>query len=267
MKIKLLLLFILSINSFALSCNNATQKIFFEKDVKGIVLIAHGLNLNPEKMETLGNYYKSQNIEPLYVKLTGHTKNTNWKAASKQKWIKDFYLPLCQAQLNAKELNVPLYALGYSLGAVVIQHAIEKFRVPFKSVMYIAPAFKTRWYTGFITSLFKMGLEFNIPSGNFVEYRAKPNTGLLAYKAMWELSQDLKYKDSVPKTIIMDKRDELIDIYSTRDLCKKWESCQFTEIASSPTKNEKTIYHLAIDQATLGQKMWNKVTSKISLSL
>jgi len=112
-----------------------------------------------------------------------------------------------------------------------------------------------------------MGLEFNIPSGNFVEYRAKPNTGLLAYKAMWELNQDLEFKDSTPKMIIMDKRDELIDIYSTRELCEKWNNCQFTEIASSPTKNEKTIYHLAIDQATLGQQMWNKVTSKISLSL
>ncbi len=258
---------IISTNGLALNCNNATRKITFEGDVKGIVLIAHGLNLNPDKMETLGNYYKSQSISPLYIKLTGHTKETNWKSVSKERWIKDFYIPLCQAYLSSKELKVPLYGLGFSLGAELIQHSIEKFKAPFKSVTYIAPAFKTRWYTSFITLLFKVGFTFNLPSGNFVEYRAKSSTGLLAYKSMWEINKDLTFRDEVPKTILMDMRDELIDFYSTRDLCKKWKNCTFVELKSKPTRNEKSIYHLAIDPSTLGQVMWKKLTSKITLGL
>ncbi len=266
-KILISLLLILSTQTYALNCNNATRKVIFDEDTKGIVLIVHGLNLNPEKMETLGNYYKSQSLSPLYVKLTGHTKNSNWDQVDKDRWIKDFYLPLCQAHLNSKELKVPMYAIGYSLGAVVIQNAIEKFKAPFKSVTYIAPAFKTRWYTSFINILFKLGFEFNLPSGNFVEYRAKANTGLKAYKAMWEIEQSLEYKDTIPKLVMMDKRDELVDFYSTRELCQSWKGCKFVEISSKPTKNEKSIYHLAIDPATLGQKTWKKLTSKIGLSL
>lgn len=257
----------MSTKSYALSCNNAVSNISFEKGTKGIVLIVHGLNLNPEKMETLGNYYKSQSISPIYVKLTGHTKNSKWDNVTKQRWIKDFYIPLCQAYINSKERNIPLYGLGYSLGAVVIQNSIEAFKVPFKSVTYIAPAFKTRWYTSFITMLFKLGFEFSLPSGNFVEYRAKDNTGLKAYKAMWELNNNLKFKDNVPKLIMMDKRDELIDIHSTKKLCSSSKACKFIEIVSRPTKNEKSIYHLAIDPATLGQESWKKLTSKIGLSL
>ncbi|WP_372652690.1 serine aminopeptidase domain-containing protein [Halobacteriovorax sp.] len=266
-KIFIILSFILSLDSLALNCNNATRKVIFDEDTKGIVLIVHGLNLSPEKMETLGNYYKSQSLSPLYVKLTGHTENSKWDQVNKDRWIKDFYLPLCQAYLNSKELKVPMYALGYSLGAVVIQNSIEKFNAPFKSVTYIAPAFKTRWYTSFINILFKVGFEFSLPSGNFVEYRAKPNTGLKAYKAMYEIEKQLEYKDSISKLILMDKRDELIDFYSTQTLCENSKNCKFVEISSRPTRNEKSIYHLAIDPATLGQKAWKKLTSKIGLSL
>ncbi|ATH07799.1 hypothetical protein BIY24_07510 [Halobacteriovorax marinus] len=268
MKIVLIIsLMLASFSSLALSCNNFKQQITFEDDIKGIILIVHGLNLNPEKMESLGNFYKAKKIAPIYVRLTGHTENTSWDQVTKQRWIKDFYSPLCQAHVNSKQLNIPMYGLGFSLGALVIQHAIEKFNAPFESVSYIAPAFKTRWYTMFITALFKMGLTFEIPSGNFVEYRAKDSTGLLAYKGMWEITQELKFNDNIKKVITMDKRDELIDYFSTRDLCKTWSNCQMEELISSPSKNEKKIYHLAIDSATLGQKAWNKLTLILSQQL
>jgi alpha-beta hydrolase superfamily lysophospholipase len=244
-------------------CSNAKQMIHPTKDTRGVVVVVHGLNLNPDKMKTLASIFIEKKVTPIYIHLTGHTERSKWKFVSAKRWRQDLYKGLCQAYLISKDRKIPMYGLGYSLGSVVLQDAIEKFKVPFKSTFHISPAFETRWYTGFITALFKMGLKFDIPSSNFVEYRAKSTTSLLAYKAMWELNDKLKHEDEIEKTILMDHRDELVDFTSTRHLCNKIKNCTFLELKNQPFKRPKTIYHLSIDPQTTGEKSWQFIRKTI----
>jgi len=262
-----LLLLLVGQNTLALNCNNIKQKLVIPMDAKGIVLLVHGLNLKPKKMEEIGEVFKKNKISPIYISLTGHNKNTSWKQVTKKRWRIDFYKPLCQAHVNAMQRKIPLYAVGHSLGAVVIQDALEKYKVPFKEVFYLSPAFRTRWYTGFITLLFKMGLESSIPSSNFVEYRAKDDTSLLAYKAMWEMNESLNFKDSVKKNIYMDLRDELVDFTNTRSLCNLMKNCKFHHLTNKPKERGKTIYHLNVDQDSNGIKSWQYLTRSFEKAL
>lgn len=244
-------------------CSNAKQMIHPTKDIKGVVLIVHGLNLNPKKMHDIGAIFKERKITPVYLNLTGHTKRSDWSKVTAKKWRDDLYKGLCQAFLISKDRNIPMYGFGYSLGSVLLQDAIERFKVPFEKTFHISPAFETRWYTGFVTALFKVGFEFNIPSSNFVEYRAKPNTSLLAYKAMWEINDGLKFNDKLEKIIFMDHRDEVVDFTSTKHLCNKIENCSFHELKNKPLNMPKSIYHLSIDPKTTGAKSWQFIRKSI----
>nr|WP_255411308.1 hypothetical protein [Halobacteriovorax sp. HLS] len=226
-------------------------------------MIAHGLNLNPEKMEVIGSIFKERKVTPIYVKLTGHTKNSNWEAVSADRWRKDFYKGLCQAFLISKNSKVPMYAFGYSLGSVLIQDAVEKFKAPFAKVFHISPAFKTRWYVGFITGLFKLGFTFNIPSSNYEDYRAQSNTSLVAYKSMYELNQGLKYSDELENFIFMDLRDELVDYTNTKHLCEMKKNCKFTELKNTPFDRGKKIYHLSLDPQSAGLESWQLIRKTI----
>lgn len=262
------ILILLTIQSaHALNCNNVKQKLVIPEDAKGIVLLVHGLNLKPSKMEEIGEFFKKNKVSPIYISLTGHNDKTNWSQVSEKRWRIDFYKPLCQAHVNAKQRGIPLYAVGHSLGAVIIQDALEKYRVPFKEVFYLSPAFKTRWYTGAITLLFKMGLKTSIPSSNFVEYRAKDDTSLLAYKAMWEINESLEFKDSIKKSIYMDLRDELVDFTHTRSLCSVAKNCHFHELKNRPKDRGKTIYHLNVDLDSNGVKSWQYLTRSFQNAL
>ena len=244
-------------------CSNAKLMIHPVKETKGVVIIVHGLNLNPDKMKAVGTIFKERNVTPIYIKLTGHTERTKWSQVSSKRWRQDLYKGLCQAYLISKERKIPMYGFGYSLGSVLLQDAIEKFKVPFKETFHISPAFETRWYVGFITALFKVGFSFNLPSSNFVEYRAKPNTSLGAYEAMWELNEGLKFEDKIQKTIFIDHRDELVDFTSTKHLCNKINNCTFLELKNKPFKRPKTIYHLSIDPQSTGSKSWQFIRKSI----
>ncbi|OUR97327.1 hypothetical protein A9Q84_13465 [Halobacteriovorax marinus] len=265
---RLCLIILLTIqNIYALNCSNIKQELVVPEDSKGIVLLVHGLNLAPKKMQELGEVFKKNQVAPIYISLTGHNENTNWSQVTKKRWRVDFYKPLCQAQVNALQKNIPLYAVGHSLGAVIIQDALEKYKVPFKEVFYLSPAFKTRWYTGFITLLFKMGLTTSIPSSNFVEYRAKSDTSLLAYKAMWEINESLKFEDTIKKNFFIDLRDEMVDFTTTKSLCNIITNCHFHRLIIKPKERQKTIYHLNVDRDSNGVKSWQYLTKTLEKAL
>ena len=238
-----------------------------KEDIKGVVVIVHGLNLNPEKMHTLGSIFIEKKVTPVYIRLKGHAEKSTWKGVSKQRWITDYYKGLCQAYLMSKKRNVPLYGMGYSLGSLVIQNSIETLKAPFEKTFHISPAYRTRWYSAFITGLFKMGFEFDIPSSNFTEYRAQTSTSLLAYKAMWEINETLKFKDEIPQFIFMDYRDELVDFTDTKHLCGIKKNCTFNRLKNTPFDSPKKIYHLSIDPKTTGSESWQFIRKSISKEL
>jgi esterase/lipase len=250
-------------NINALSCTNAKLRIMPKDDITGVVIVAHGLNLSPKMMHSLGSIFIEKKVTPIYIQLTGHAKGAEWKGVDPKRWRTDFYKGLCQAYLISKQRKVPMYAMGYSLGSVMIQDSIEKFKAPYKETFHISPAFRTRWYSGFITALFKVGFEFEIPSSNFTEYRAQDTTSLLAYKAMWEINESLKFDDENKTTILMDYRDELVDFTNTKALCSKKKNCTFIRLKNKPFNTPKKIYHLSIDPKTTGNDSWQIIRKNI----
>ena len=48
-----------------------------QEDVKGVILLAHGLNLRPSKMNSLGHTFSRHGFYSLRVSLAGHRGNLN----------------------------------------------------------------------------------------------------------------------------------------------------------------------------------------------
>ncbi len=99
----------------------------------GVVLVIHGLNLNPNRMKEIISILNDINLEVLLLSLYGHGNNFNkqtgkneskarlnsFKKVTYDKWKTETQLGYGIILKRAKQLNCPVYFVGYSLGGLM----------------------------------------------------------------------------------------------------------------------------------------------------
>ncbi len=238
---------------------------------KAIALVAHGLNLKPSKMNALAKVLTSNGTEVLRVSLAGHRgSKKEGLFTTHQTWRNEFQAHYCLAKKRAQSLNVPLYFLGFSLGALAgvdflntqVSHLVEK-------MVLISPATDVHWYSKIPGNLGWIGGRISLPSKNIKAYRSQPSTSLASYRAMKESQESLDEISlsslNIPTMIFVDPDDELVSLKKINKRINKQrlDNWKTKSINNSGSTLKKTYHHLVVDKASMGSHQWEIVKKNI----
>lgn len=235
--------------------------------VKAVVLLLHGLNLKPQKMDDWSKALAVHGAEVMRFALYGHTgDHEHMRAVTAEVWRQQFKEAVRAAQSRAKELKVPVYFIGFSLGALVglewLANDGEKEAGITKMVL-IAPALTVPWYSrAAIKMLSIFGRGLMLPSRSPEAYRANKGTSIAAYQALFELKHSLelkKYKNANISTLVLiDREDELVDSRGIRKIINDFRLGAWTlEIVDNRFAYDNYGFrHLMVDEEAIGKGLW-----------
>lgn len=224
---------------------------------KAVVLIAHGLNLDPKKMDTLALFFRSVHCDVLRMAL----------GADPLQWEDKFADDYDRAQDHADVLDLPLYFVGYSLGALLGLHFMSKHREhKIKRIALFAPATQTKAFTkitAWFSLLFPKG---SLPSLNLSDYRDRGHTTFAEYKMMHEMQKHIQRETfNVPALIFSSPKDELIDHGKLEKFAGKNAEWKVLALSNQDSPLSRKYHHLMIDDQSLGRSEWEKILKNLTI--
>lgn len=242
---------------------------FFEatnREYKGKVLVVHGLNTKPSKMNQIIGVLNDEGYDCFSIVLKGHDGSIeDMKTATREDWFDDYAGAFEIIKKHKQETGLGFYFVGYSLGAqLFLDFVIDTNEsVPEKMILF-APPIKTKWMSSFVKFFYIAGGEFMVPSFNLKEYRVHDGTSVNAYKGLFESIEALENSDdldrlNIPTQVIIDPKDELVSLGKLEKFIKdkKLKNWNLTKVSTKNSNLEKPYHHLIIDDLALGQDEWN----------
>lgn len=241
---------------------------------KAVVILLHGLNLKPEKMDDWAEALKSHGAITLRLSLHGHNQSlANIRDVTGEMWREQFKKAVSVAQSLAED-KLPIYFIGFSLGALVGLEWLALDKNPhadqIKKMVLIAPAIATPWYSNAALSMMSLfGNGFMVPSRSPKEYRVNKGSSVAAYKALFELKCSLlekKFKNAnVPTLILIDKYDELIPSKEIKKIIGEHRLGQWALdiIDNRVAYKNQGFRHLMVDKGSCGPGLWENLVKKV----
>ncbi len=241
----------------------ANPAFFFTgKAPRAVVLTAHGLNTRPGIMLPLITWLQEKGCDAFLLKLYGHHEGSGPFAELQEgRWQQEFEAGYRQARERARALRVPLYFIGYSLGALVGQYAMfsEPGRVSFDKQVLLAPAIALRSRTYLLKGLFFLPGSWAIPSKAPDGYRANRRTPLQAYKILFAQQRRIRngcfQHLNIPSLIIVDPQDELISLRKLRKYKAEFGLDNYHILELDPEEGA-SYHHLIVDEWSMGRGNW-----------
>ena len=187
-------------------------------------------------------------------------------------WKNQAYLHYCAAKSLADDEGLPLYFLGFSLGALIYEYLITAKTaepVQFEKAILFSPAIALRPYTKLILWVPPYGNKSIVKSASPKEYHSHIGTSMAAYKALFSLQKSFHYSTigncNVDTIIFIDKKDELISFRLLRKIIKKnhltnWE---IHEVSNKGTVVKPIFHHLLIDSKCVSPQTWQYISQTI----
>jgi hypothetical protein len=186
-------------------------------------------------------------------------------------WEADMLKGYALARSLADEQNVPLYFLGFSLGALVSQYllSLRIENIQFDKQIFLAPATAIKIPRILKSCIPFLGDNLKIPSYTPKKYRLNEWLPAKIYKQMMYWERTILKKDgdhlNIPTLIIIDPKDELISYATIRKQIARFRltNYQCITLESSLRARSTRYHHLIIDEATMGKNNWAVVTNKL----
>ena len=251
--------------------------------LNGVALVIHGLNLQPDKMESIIGLLTHSCIDVLNLSLRGHGKNyiqkTNvdgntarmetFKTVSYEYWMKETHRAYGLAENRSHEKQVPLFLIGFSLGGLMGATLFASYPdVYFKRMVLLAPALHV--YTiNYLAKLLSPFPRLVIPSFFIKSYCSNMGTPVAAYSALFEAIEHFKknmgQRLNVPTLIFLDTKDEFVSYRKLKQIIKdeglhQWE---LHPVKKNTTGAKGKMHHLIIDESSIGKDAWNKMRGLI----
>ncbi|MFA6238418.1 MAG: alpha/beta hydrolase [Bacteriovorax sp.] len=231
----------------------------FKNDTRAVVLLAHGLNLRPDRMDQLAIFFTSNKCDVLRISL----------GADPDKWVDRFHDDYDAALEHAEVLQRPLYFVGFSLGALIgIRFLLKHSDHQFKKLVLFAPATHTHFYTAIPAMLGHLAPSIGLPSMNLLNYRERKSTTLNEYKKMHELQNDIKYalknnSINIPTLLITSPNDELVESSKLIKFAQSNPHWQCLEVSNHGSQLPRKYNHLMIDSEALGPEQWEILLKRL----
>jgi esterase/lipase len=235
--------------------------------IRGVAFLLHGLNAKPSVMDDLAKFLNGKGVDVLRGSLRGHLGNAMEKEdISREIWLQETYEYYCSAKKKSRELGVPLFFIGYSLGALIFNDLLVNTKgITVDKMVLFSPAFKIRWHLRLFSFIFKLGDFLKLPSANLPEYRSSNYTSFGAYRALWESYNSLDFEklDPPQALIIMDPKDELVSYSKTEDLVKKYPSWKLLPVDTSGSRNSRKYGHITFNEKSFGEGKWGDISKEM----
>jgi len=244
---------------------------------KAVVILLHGLNLKPSKMDDWSAALKNRGAHVIRFALYGHAGvDEHMKTVNADIWRQEFVNLVEVAKRKAKELDdVPLYFLGFSLGALVALEwsANNSSGDKFEKMVLIAPAISlSSFYRSLVDGAsWLLGDNMVVPSRSPEEYRANvKGTSVAAYRALFALTDLLETKNyqgtNVDTLVLIDQNDELVSSDRVREVIKQFKLSKWKlEIVDNRFAYDNYGFrHLMVDQQATGETLWKDLSDKVT---
>ncbi len=247
--------------------------------LNGVALVIHGLNLQPDKMESIIALLTHSYIDVLNLSLRGHGKNyiqkanvdgntarmETFKTVSYEYWMKETYRAYGLAGDRSHEKQVPLFLIGFSLGGLMGATLFASYPdVYFNRMVLLAPALHI--YTiNYLPKLLSPFPKLVIPSFFIKSYCSNMGTPVAAYRALFKAIEHFKknmgQKLNVPTLIFLDTKDEFVSYRKLKQIIKNEGLHQWKlhPIKKNTTGSKGKMHHLIIDESSIGKEAWNKM--------
>ena len=251
--------------------------------VNGVALVIHGLNLQPDKMESIIALLTHSCIDVLNLSLRGHGKNyiqtanvddnkarmETFKTVSYECWIKETHRAYGLAGNRSREKQVPLFLIGFSLGGLMGATLFASYPdVYFNRMVLLAPALHI--YTiNYLAKILSPFPRLVIPNFFIKSYCSNRGTPVAGYNALFaaieHFNKNMASKLNVPTLIFIDTRDELVSYRRLKRIIKNRGLHQWRlhPIEKSTTGAKEKMHHLIIDESSIGKDAWNEMRELI----
>ncbi len=220
---------------------------------KSLVLLGHGVNLNPEKMNDLLEELNLNGHDVVKIALAGHRPGENQIICSSKLWMDEFIQAYNYSNNIAKEKNYPLNFLGYSLSALIALNLEIENKVSFHRKIFLAPALELKGITKIMKVL------SNVSYLNKFTVLPDENFHMNSYKALFDLHQIYQEnKSKTPDTltlIITRKSDEVISYKDTLKLINSYSLNSWTLKKLDDSQTVK-VQHFCFDKNCMNKKQW-----------
>ncbi len=239
--------------------------------VRGVVLMAHGLNTAPHALRDWVSLFNRLGFEVLRISLRGHGEpntTTRLKAFEQvvaEDWLDEVRLAYGRTQARAKELGVPHLYFGFSMGGLLGMRLTQVGHATFDHIFLVAPAIRLhrRVELGRLIPRF-WG---NIKSAAPIAWRANDATPAQAYNAFFDIYEDFIRAGipftlrRLPVTIFIDPNDELVSAERLRHLIdtEALGNWRIYGIHKSGEAAQRFQHHLAVAEEVVGKSTWQSI--------
>jgi esterase/lipase len=251
--------------------------------INGVALVIHGLNLRPEKMESIITLLTDSGIDVLNLSLRGHGQNYSheidadsskarmeaFKNVSYKLWMDETHQAYDHARRRSDEKKASLFFVGFSLGGLMGADLFASHPdVRFDRMVLLAPALDIHGLH-YVAKLLSPFPGLVIPSFTSKSYLANNGTPMAAYNALFETIKDFDQhmgpKINVPTIIFIDPEDELVSYRKLKrrvekDALDRWQFCL---LEKGKTGVQEKMHHLIIDEPSVGTDTWNQMKNII----
>ncbi len=247
--------------------------------VSGVALVIHGLNLRPDKMESVIAELTDSGMDALNLSLRGHGNNYSrerniseakarigsFKTVSHGLWMDEARQAYHQARRRSDQQGVPLFFLGYSLGGLMGADLLASDTdVRFDRMVLFAPALSL-YATHHFMKLLSPFPRLVIPNLFFKAYRANYGTPVVAYASLLETLNHFKKNASpklnIPTLVFIDRHDELVSYRGLKRFIEneRLDQWRFHSIQKGKNGTEEKMRHLIIDEPSVGREIWQEM--------
>ena len=251
--------------------------------INGVALVIHGLNFQPDKMESIIALITHSCIDVLNLSLRGHGKNYTQKAnvddsrarmetfktVSYKLWIKETYRAYNLAGKRSREKQVPLFLIGFSLGGLMGADLFASYSdVYFNRMILLAPSLHI-YKIYYLAKLLFPFPRLVIPSFFIKSYCSNRGTPVAAYNALFEgiehFNKNMTQKLNVPTLIFTDTRDELVSYGRLKRIIKDRGLHQWRlhPVKKTTMGAKEKMHHLIIDESSIGKDAWHEMRGLI----
>jgi len=245
--------------------------------LKGVALVIHGLNLRPDKMNSIIDNLTRTGIDVLSLSLRGHGANfakredmdaaaarlATFKEVSYSLWANETYLAYKQAQERAQQRQVPVFLTAFSIGGLIgLDLFASNSDVHFDRMVFFAPAISLR-ATIYLERLASPFPHLVIPSLADDDYLAnKKGTPVAAYNALFDalyhFEDTVGPRLNVPTLIFIDQQDEFIPLGGLKTLAEEHRLNQwkFYVVQKEKETGAGTFHHHIFDASSTGEAVW-----------
>jgi pimeloyl-ACP methyl ester carboxylesterase len=254
---------------------------------RGVALVVHGLNLNPDCMAPLISVLNESEIDCIRLALRGHGDNfcqregldsaasrlEDFKEVSYALWFQEMLTAYSKAQQHAAANRLPLFLVGYSYGGLIgLDLLATDPNVAFDRAVLLAPALSLHGWD-YAVRLLAPFPKLVLPTLALVDYPSNLGTPLAAYNALFETLDHFETcigpQINIPTLVIINPSDELVSFDGIRRLVEKHrlDQWRFFPIPHCRSLPHRMFHHMVIDETSVGREIWIEIKKEMTAQL